>query len=338
MYKENKDFWIFIRNLKKKSENLRKVKLGMQFKIGLSLASLQGLPIDALLRLMNFLKFEHLEFASTNFKELFGVLDDFKGDHVAFHAPYKEDYPYDLATPSSVSHEVGAFINHVNKITEETKIHINAVVVHPPVDLSYDEEIFFKRLETLKPLPVLENIFRRYGKINTSWQTFSDWFKIVESTVNRKIGFCYDFPHAFINEGKKGYLSPPEYLLEHFRSEEGYAHISGSLREVDTHLPLTQTQMPMEPIFKFLKQQEFSGTLNMELSPMRSKTLKDFVEGVFESYSMLWKLKGGKGYWYRKVLLSIFGGYLGRQIVKHVPSLEELLETNPYPRNNPKHL
>ena len=99
---------------------------------------------------MNFLKFEHLEFAHSNFKELFLSLNKFKGKHIAFHSPYKDDYPYDLTSPSSIAPEVDDFIRNVNKLYLESKSEVCGVIVHPPVDDKGDQELFLKRLERLR--------------------------------------------------------------------------------------------------------------------------------------------------------------------------------------------
>jgi sugar phosphate isomerase/epimerase len=144
-------------------------------------------------------------------------------------------------------------------------------------------ETFYDRLEKL-PFPLLENMPYQ------SWQEFEDFIETTQANVNSNIGMCFDIPHSWITHGET-FLELPEICMNFLRKPTGYIHISGGTREEDTHFPLlTEGDMPMAPVEKFLKSIPFSGTVTMELSP---RSLDD-IDKIFRSYMLMLDIAGKK--------------------------------------------
>ncbi|MHA1918047.1 MAG: hypothetical protein ACTSUV_07045 [Candidatus Ranarchaeia archaeon] len=289
--------------------------------------SVKDVPISNLIKIVNLLGLESVELFESFFQEPIEVINEFKGKNIFFHAPYKNDYSYDFTTIGNEGLKMEEFIQNINKTYDFSGGNIKGVVVHPPVEKEYNNEIFLKRIEKIKPIPLFENIFSEYGPINKNWNTFLKWFEEIEGIVNRKIGFCYDFPHAFINEGKEGFLKPPRYLLDVFRSNSGYAHISGAQEDKDTHAPLTISKMPIMKILNFLKQVEYNGVINMELSPMSNNTLDEFISGLIDSYLILLRNQKKSSIVLKKTYLKILEVFIKRKIRKMFPKLGEIKDS-----------
>ncbi|MFX0051101.1 MAG: hypothetical protein ACFE8U_07380, partial [Candidatus Hermodarchaeota archaeon] len=96
--------------------------------------------------------------------------------------------------------------------------------------------------------------------------------------------------------------------LELLQTPRGYIHVSGSTQVEDTHFPsLTEGDMPIEPIKRFLREISFSGVITMELAP---RSLND-VEKIIQSYMLMLGIAKKQS---RKVVVMIKKPFIMRRI------------------------
>lgn len=248
----------------------------MTFTTGLTIQKVDDIQPSQWVKIASAIRLKHIEFDQTVFDDLENVLQILKTSQTAIHAPYVEDYGIDL---SSNKKEVDTFVENV--IHNQQNLNIIGVVVHPPTDASGSWDLFYERVEKL-PLPLLENMPYQ------SWEDFQQFFETTQANTNNQLGFCFDIPHSWITHGED-YLKLPNHLLNLLQAPTGYIHISGGTREEDTHYPLlTEGDMPIEPVEKFLKEIQFSGTVTMELRP---RSLED-LNKIFRSYVFMLAMSG----------------------------------------------
>ena len=243
----------------------------MTFKTGLTIQSIMGFSPSNLVKIGSAVKLQHIEFDLSVFTDISNVINQLETEQTAIHAPYMEDYKLDL---SSRNPAIDDFINNVNQWKSD--LNVIGVVVHPPIDAGGNLDLFYDRLEKI-PLPLLENMPYQ------SWNDFMEFFDTTKSNVNNKLGMCFDIPHSFIANGNK-FLDLPKEVLDHIKSKNGYIHISGGIRDEDTHYPLlTEGDMPFSEVKEFFKEIAFRGTVTMELAP---RSIQD-IEKILRSYVMM---------------------------------------------------
>jgi sugar phosphate isomerase/epimerase len=248
----------------------------MSFTTGLTIQQVKNIRPSDWIKIASAIRLQHIEFDQTVFNDIENVIQVLEAPQTAIHAPYMEDYGTDLSTNKQ---EVDQFVDNV--LTFQKELNIIGVVVHPPTDAGGSWETFYDRLEKL-PLPFLENMPYQ------SWQEFEEFVQTTQANVNRNVAMCFDIPHAWITHGES-FLDLPEFCLDFLRAATGYIHISGGTREEDTHFPLlTEGDMPIAPVKRFLKDISFSGTVTMELSP---RTIEDLSK-VFQSYILMLGIAG----------------------------------------------
>lgn len=248
----------------------------MSFTTGISIQQVKNILPSDWIKIATAIRLQHIEFDQTVFNDIENVLKVLKAPQTIIHAPYIEDYGTDLSTKKQ---EVDQFVDNV--LTFQKELNIIGVVVHPPTDAGGSWETFYDRLEKL-PLPLLENMPYQ------SWQEFEEFIETTQANVNRNVGMCFDIPHSWITHGER-FLELPEFCMNFLREPTGYIHISGGTREEDTHFPLlTEGDMPMAPVEKFIKGIPFTGTVTMELGP---RSLDD-LDKIFQSYLLMLGIAG----------------------------------------------
>ncbi|MFX0205752.1 MAG: TIM barrel protein [Candidatus Hodarchaeota archaeon] len=243
----------------------------MRFTTGLSIQALGGITPSSFVKLASTLGLKHIEFDNSVFNDIGNVINTLKAEQTAIHAPYVEDYGMDLSTKNDAMDQ---FVENILQTKKD--LRIIGTIVHPPTDGSGSLDTFYDRIEQL-PFPLLENMPYQ------SWEEHQDFYETTRSNVSNNVGMCFDIPHSYVTHGEK-YLDIPDICLEFLQTPRGYIHVSGGTQVEDTHFPLlTEGDMPIDPIKKFLRKINFSGIITMELAP---RSLND-VEKIIQSYMLM---------------------------------------------------
>jgi len=267
--------------------------------IGQTIQKMGEVQPSHLLKMVNLLGFEHVEFDPTVFEDIEATIPLIGNRSVVLHAPFNEWWGYDL---SSIHQEekVEAFMQNVEKYASQLKAH--SIVVHPPMDPEGNEEYFIKNLNRLPLTVYLENI--PVQKL----QIFEQWYLDVKSEASAHIEICFDVPHSFLTQGKDELFNIPEKLIPDIH----YIHISELSAEKDCHWPFGTPggELPFEKFAKFLKDINFDGIINMEMLP------SDLVgvENLIGSYLKLKKLGPKFPYLLKKFRISCFKPILMKKL------------------------
>ncbi len=247
--------------------------LTMKFKTGLTILGIGKLKPSTSIKLVGSIGLDHIEFDKSVFTDLENIKQVLKVHQTAIHAPFTPDYAFDLSSPLN---EADQFITSIQQSKEDLKVI--GVVVHPPEELN---ELFYNRLTQI-PFPLLENLPHQ------SWENFMKFRDEVRENATKRFGYCFDIPHSFITNGND-FLNVPNEVLTALRKNSGYIHISGGDRLQDQHYALiTDGDLPFNKVKTFLKEINFSGTINMELVP---RSLDD-VSKMFKSVSIMLSVSG----------------------------------------------
>jgi len=245
----------------------------MKFKTGLTILGVGKLKLSTSIKLINTMGLEHIEFDKSVFIDLENVKKVLTVQQTAIHAPFIPDYKFDLSSPLN---EVDQFVISIQKSKKD--LNIIGVVVHPPEELN---ELFYDRLTQI-PFPLIENLPYQ------SWDNFLKFRDEVRENATKHFGFCFDIPHSFITNGNE-FLNVPSEVLTALKKDSGYIHISGGDRLQDQHYPLiTDGDLPFNKVKTFLKEINFTGTINMELVP---RSLDD-IPKMFKSVSIMLSVSG----------------------------------------------
>ncbi|MFX0016527.1 MAG: TIM barrel protein [Promethearchaeota archaeon] len=248
----------------------------MTFTTGLSIQRVGDILPSMWVEIASTIRLQHIEFDLTVFDDIENVTRVLKAPQTVIHAPYIEDYGIDLST---TEYSADQFVKNVLDYRRE--LNTIGVVVHPPTDAGGSLEKFYDRLEKL-PFPLLENMPYQ------SWEEFQEFLETTQANVGSKLGMCFDIPHSWITNSDQ-YLDLPDSCLNYLRSSTGYIHISGGTREEDMHFPLlTEGDIPLDPVKKFLHEISFSGIVTMELGP---RSIFD-LNKVFSSYMLMLGIAG----------------------------------------------
>ena len=257
----------------------------MKFRTGLTILGAGKLKPSTSIKLISTVGLEHIEFDKSVFIDLENVKNVLTVPQTAIHAPYIPDYTFDLSSPLN---DADQFVTFIQKSKKD--LNLIGVVVHPPEEIN---ELFYDRLTQI-PFPLLENLPYQ------SWENFMKFRDEVKDNATKNFGYCFDIPHSFITNGNE-FLDVPSELLTALKKDSGYIHISGSDRLQDQHYPLvTDGDLPFNEVKTFLKEINFSGTINMELVP---RSLDD-IPKMFKSFSIMLNISG-KRYKALKVRLKI---------------------------------
>ncbi|MHA1973648.1 MAG: TIM barrel protein [Candidatus Hodarchaeales archaeon] len=241
------------------------------FKTGLTIQKLDNIQPSSFVKIANVMKLEHIEFDMTVFDDIENVLKIIKTKQTAIHAPYFDDYGFDLSSNENI---IDSFVDNI--LTYQKDLNIIGVVVHPPNDPKRNYDLFYERLNKIPCNIFLENMPEQ------SWEEFRSFFDETQAHVNRDMKICFDIPHSYVTNGTD-YLNLPDFVLELLKQNTGYIHISGGTKSEDTHYALlTEGDMPLKPVKNFLRS-IFRGTVTMELAP---RTLDD-IDKVLRSYIIM---------------------------------------------------
>ena len=137
-----------------------------------------------------------------------------------------------------------------------------------------------KIIETEK-LPINFAIELTRGAIETTPGTTYDSLLQLNDKINsEKIGFCWDFGHAYSNMLKNTIpLTPPQA----FTSKVVHTHIHGVDKNDTTHCPLNETNLPLGDYMEPLIKNHYNGIYNLEINPEQlpeANALDIYVENV----------------------------------------------------------
>ncbi|MFX0065140.1 MAG: TIM barrel protein [Candidatus Hermodarchaeota archaeon] len=260
----------------------------MSFKIGLTIQQVGTILPSVWVKLSNSISLQHVEFDPTVFDDIDNVRSALRCNSVTVHAPFIDFWPYDMSSGGKKQKLVEQFIENVNQNAKD--LHIHSVVVHPPAGPSPNMDLFYEHLNNLKPLVLLENLsyLDPFSSQWSSWETFSRFYRMTNEHLDKSTGFCFDIPHSFIQNAEK-FLDLPEFLITELKGRNGYIHLSGGLRTEDTHYPsLTEGEIPMNLVKRFLDQIKFRGIVNMELKPQLDRGgIVGELEKILQSYELL---------------------------------------------------
>ncbi len=243
----------------------------MTFLTGLTIQQIGEIKPSSLVKFATALGLNHIEFDPSVFTDLKNVKKELKAKQIAIHSPYYEDYELDL---SSNDKRVDTFVESVVRAKKD--LNIIGVVVHPPSDAGGSIDLFYERLEKL-PNPLLENMPYQ------TWDEFKEFYNDTVANVSNHLGFCFDIPHSWITNYNK-FLDLPEFCTELITQTSGYIHISGGTKDEDTHFAsLTEGDLPINKVKKFLEDIQFKGTVTMELAP---RSLEE-IDKIIHSYMIM---------------------------------------------------
>lgn len=259
-------------------------------KVGQTIQKLGELKPSHIMKMVNFLGFEHVEFDPTVFDDIEAVIPLVQKKSVVIHAPYYWDWKYDLSSIKQAD-KVENFMKNLD--TYANSLGATGVVVHPPRDPDMDEEYFLKNLDRIKITVLLENL------PGQKLEDFKTWYLSVKSKTKAKVGICFDVPHSFLTHGKNDLFNIPEVLLP----DLNYIHISELNAETDCHWPFGTEggALPLDLFEKFLKKIKFNGTINMEMLPEGLEGIKNLID----SYLILKKFGPKLPYILKKVRISL---------------------------------
>ncbi|MHA1967367.1 MAG: sugar phosphate isomerase/epimerase family protein [Candidatus Hodarchaeales archaeon] len=248
----------------------------MTFLTGLTIQQLGKISPSSLVKFASALGLNHIEFDPSVFNDLENVKKVLKAKQIAFHSPYFEDYRLDL---SSNDAKADMFVENVVRAKKE--LNVIGVVVHPPSDAGGSIDLFYERLEKL-PFPLLENMPYQ------TWDEFKEFFDDAHANVSNRMGFCFDIPHSWITNGNQ-FLELPEFCTDLLMQPSGYIHISGGTNDEDTHYAsLTEGDLPIEKVKTFLIDNQYEGTVTMELAP---RSLEE-IDKILHSYMIMLGIAG----------------------------------------------
>ena len=281
-------------------------------KVGQTVQSLGTLKPSHILKMVNLLGFEHVEFDPTVFDDIDAVIPLVQKKSVILHAPYYSDWNYDFSSIKQ-SEEIEKYMENLE--TYANALGATGVVVHPPRDPDKDEDYFLKNLDRIKITVLLENL------PGQKLEDFKTWYLSTKNKTKAKVGMCFDVPHSFLTHGKEDLFNIPDVLLP----DLNYIHISELNEDSDCHWPFGHEggALPLDLFEKFLKRIKFKGTINMEMMP-------DGIEGIenlIDSYLILKKFGPKFPYILKKIRISLLKPLLMKKL-KDVP-----LQTEPDKHN-----
>jgi sugar phosphate isomerase/epimerase len=140
--------------------------------------------------------------------------------------------------------------------------------------------IIAKALEREK-LPINFAVELNRGAIDAAPGTTYDGLIELNNRINsEKIGFCWDFGHAYSNMLKNSIpLNPPHDFI----NKVIHTHIHGVDKNDTTHCPLDETNLPLVDYIKPLIKASYNGIYNLEINPEQlpeANAVDIYVENV----------------------------------------------------------
>jgi sugar phosphate isomerase/epimerase len=258
-------------------------------KVGLTIQSLGAVKPSHLVKLVNIVGIDHIEFDPTVFEDLddLHIISTILGNKsVTLHAPFFMHWGYDLSSIHQAE-KVEQYLTHLEQYAGALKAH--SVVVHPPLDPEGDQAYFIKNLNRIPITVYLENM------PGQRLADFATWYFATKAQTTAKTEICFDVPHSFLTHGTDGLFDLDDRLLP----DLNYIHISELTAHEDNHWPFGTPggELPFDQFHAFVKRIGFDGTINMEMLPADL----DGIKNLLGSFLKLLKL-GSKWQYFRKWL------------------------------------
>jgi len=217
-----------------------------------------------------------------DFIELRGVIYNTSDDIIndICHRLWKDGFSLSIHTslPEEVIDENSSLnftflkqiINQINNFQEKM-----ILVVHSYAEKSYrysglleksacNINIIAETLEREK-LPINFAVELNRGAIDDAPGTTYDGLLQLNNRINsEKVGFCWDFGHAYSNMLKNTIpLNPPQDFIK----KVIHTHIHGVDKNDITHCPLDETNLPLVDYIEPLIKARYNGIYNLEINP-----------------------------------------------------------------------
>lgn len=211
-----------------------------------------------------------------------------KGFQITFHAPGRVHYPEDLSSFLETMITITKLANKRFKFSPLWVLH-SLHGQDENRDSVYQNNIEFLK-QTVKAMKnvsahVALEILRNRSDSNRLHigDSYSEILKIIDEVGDDDLGICWDFGHAFaMFERDVQDKFPPEEFLK----KVVHCHVHDCSAQ-KTHLPLGFGRVPIEENIQLLKENNFSGVLNLEIVPHKIKDPENFMQYVENNIKMI---------------------------------------------------
>jgi|GEM_PF-352663 hypothetical protein len=244
--------------------------------VGLTVDTFRGIRPSFFLRQIHWAGVDFAEVTVAIFNELEKVSRIARKVHLGLHLPIIPHEGFDFACVDRAK-EIDALIQTINSAGK--KLGLRYVLAHPTESHLYDapgkvsEEFLFENLSRLELPVILENTIESDSR---QFDAFLE--RAVNRLGDRYAGICFDGPHAFIS--RRDWFD----MLRRLMPEIRVFHFSDCTEEKDLHQPFgLEGHFPIVRVLEFLREQRFSGIVNLELLP---QSLND-LGPLFHSYLLI---------------------------------------------------
>lgn len=249
-------------------------------KIGITLEPYQGISAGDLLGFAKAIALDHVEINVRILPDAKGFIENLgKKMTTTFHMPIHGVEDYD---PGSTSKGNSAKMDKVISFINKNKDDLNMIYTlsHPPECEDSTFEKMMERLQEVETPIVLENI---------PWQkdeVFMDFYFKAKKVLGKHLaGHTVDAAHRFLTYQDK-WLEIPEKLLK----EIVYVHLQDSSGTKDDHLPLGHGVMDYNAFLILLRDNGFTGVINMEIKP-KGLDLESIMDSCLYSVKPFHKMR-----------------------------------------------
>jgi sugar phosphate isomerase/epimerase len=238
--------------------------------IGITVDRFRGIAPSVILTIIKKMDVEFVEITKSVFDDLSPFIKNLGTIQTGFHLPNLHDAEFDFSFQEREA-EIQRLTRLINQHARD--LNIQYCLSHPPENkktpLTEDQLIDYllANLNQLEVPIILENI--------QSWDKdrFDKFYQRAKDFLGDKlVGQCFDAPHYFL-QGE----DPVEYLKQ-TNGQIHFIHLSDCRRDYDAHLPFgLNGELPIDEILSTLKEQNFSGIINLELLPRGAKDIKPLI-------------------------------------------------------------
>jgi len=269
--------------------------------VGITIDRFRGIPPSVLLSVIRKMGVEFIEITKSIFDDLPAVMEQLGEIKTGFHLPNLHDAEFDFSYQEREP-EIQKLMQLINR--HHRDLNIQYCLSHPPENrrskLAEGEliEYLLSNLNQLDVPIILENI--------QSWDMdrFDRFYQRAQAVLGEKlIGQCFDAPHYYL-QGE----DPVEYLKLR-NGKINYIHLSDCRKNFDAHLPFGLSgELPIDDILATLREQQFSGVINLELLPRSIKDVKPLIHSYLKVVGYFDRKKYIKSklrlIWYAPLLLN----------------------------------
>ena len=237
--------------------------------IGLTSDRYGKIPLDVVLRVLNWCGISFSEVTSNVFQRPRRALKNSRGMKLGLHLPNVGNMGYDFSSSDHRS-EIRSTLGCIKRYAK--LFSFEYAVFHPPEADKKPSSLNFlvQNLKYVDSPLVLENT--QY----LSRKEFLDLYKVMKIRLGSRLkGVCLDIPHA--------YLSGEDWIsfYQDLATEVKVIHLSDCADNSDSHLPFgIRGDLILEEILNAIKALGFRGILNFEIKPPSI----DKVDRVFHTY------------------------------------------------------